>query len=400
MRYRLLQAPLLVALIAAASATASATPTPFELDKITRGTQDYVAVVSYEKGEAYAGNSTLEVTVSLQTRGTVNLEIMKFEPADQAQISFKELSRVPSRDPTGLRTIEYKFHAGIPADLEPKRYPITIVFGHPGEKNDNRTFLLFVGVRNKGKLSVVDDGLSITEFYTGTVNSFPIELENKFIEYPAIIRSVTIKSSPLGLVQSTTVPITGVSINPLQRGVIEVDLKAAPLSFSNLLSGFSDSNRLIVHITYDDGHGRTITDLVQPVKLKVKPRDRVLIVAMLLGVIIGAILKCGLQSAQQKGLIGPREALIAVGITSLIGLFVAFVAVVGRIKIIAFDTLNSYDNPAVIAIISAAGAFCGAQFLSTLFKSSNPGSAGSQASAGSPASSPTATANPIAKLIS
>jgi hypothetical protein len=68
---------------------------------------------------------------------------------------------------------------------------------------------------------------------------------------------------------------------------------------------------------------------------------------------------------------------VAVGITSLIGLVVSFVAVVGRIKIIAFDQMGSYDNPAVIFVISLAGAVGGAQLLSTFFKSGSSSAASS-----------------------
>jgi hypothetical protein len=158
------------------------------------------------------------------------------------------------------------------------------------------------------------------------------------------------------------------------------------MSFTNLLSGFSDSTRLIIDVTYDDGLGRVVTDLSQPIKLKIRPRDRVLVVAMLIGVVIGAILKLYLQRLQQQGIISRRDVFVAVGITSLIGLVVSFVAVVGRIKIIAFDQMGSYDNPAVIFVISLAGAVGGAQLLSTFIKS------GSSSSAASASSSSTSTA--------
>jgi len=153
------------------------------------------------------------------------------------------------------------------------------------------------------------------------------------------------------------------------------------MSFTNLLSGFSDSTRLIVDITYDDGYNRIVTDLSQSIKVKVRPRDRVLVVAMLIGVVIGAILKLYLQRLQQQGIISRREVVVAVSITSLIGLVVSFIAVVGRIKIIAFDQMGSYDNPAVIFVISLAGAVGGAQLLSTFIKSgSSSGAASSSTS--------------------
>jgi len=158
------------------------------------------------------------------------------------------------------------------------------------------------------------------------------------------------------------------------------------MSFSNLLSGFSESTKLILHVTYDDSYGHVITDLVHPVKVKIRPRDRVLVIAMLIGVVIGAILKLYLQRLQQQGIITRREVLMAVGITSLIGLVVSFVAVVGRIKIIAFDQMGSYDNPAVIFVIGLAGAVGGAQLLSTFFKQ------GSSNAAAPATSTPTTTA--------
>lgn len=377
---------ILVCLIAAATSASART---FPLEKMTIDGKEFFGTVSYDVEKAYAGNQNLEVTVSLNTQGTANLDLLRLEPPDQAKIRFTQISKVPTLDTaTGLQTTQFKYLAAIPEDVEPRIYLITIVFAYPGNENSFRTnFWLYLGVRNKGKLSVVTDDVTSTEFYTGTTNPYRLELENNFPDYAVNIRSITIKSDPLGLIQSTTIPVENFSIDPFQRGSIDLNLKTAPMSFSNLLSGFSDSNRLILHITYDDGYGHIITDLIHPVKIKVKPRDRILILAMLVGVISGAIIKCYLQRLQQQGVITRREVVIAVGVTSLIGLVVSFVAVVGRIKIIAFDQMGSYDNPAVIFVISLAGAVGGAQLLSTFFKgsSSNAANANTTAAPATPA---------------
>jgi hypothetical protein len=388
---------ILVSFIAAAAASASART--FPLEKISIDGKEFFGTVSYDVEKAYAGNQNLEVIVSLNTQGTASLDLLRFEPPDQAKIRFTQISKVPSLDTqTGLQTTQFKYLAAIPEDVEPRIYLITIVFTYPEKENTSlRTnFWLYLGVRNKGKLSVVTDDVTTTEFYTGTTNPYRLELENNFPDYPVNIRSITIKSNPLGLIQSTTIPVENFSIDPFQRGSIDLDLKTAPMSFSNLLSGFTDSNRLIVHITYDDGYGHVVTDLIHPVKIKVKPRDRILILAMLVGVVIGAVIKCYLQRLQQQGVISRRDVLIAVGITSLIGLVVSFVAVVGRIKIIAFDQMGSYDNPAVIFVISLAGAVGGAQLLSTFFKGSSQANTGNTAAANATAPASTPAAQPAA----
>jgi hypothetical protein len=396
MCFRFPKTLLLICLLAAAGASASART--FPLEKITVDGKEFFGTVSYDVEKAYAGNQNLEVAVSLNTQGTTNLDLLRFEPPDQAKIRFTQTSKIPSLDTaTGLQTTQFKYIAAIPEDVEPRIYLITIVFAYPDKDSNLRSnFWLYLGVRNKGKLSVVTDEVTTTEFYTGTVNPYRVELENHFPDYPVNIRSITIKSNPLGLIESTTVPVENFSIDPFQRGSIDLNLKTAPMSFSNLLSGFSDSNRLILHITYDDGYGHIVTDLIHPVKIKVKPRDRILILAMLVGVVIGAIIKCYLQRLQQQGVISKRDVLIAVGITSLIGLVVSFVAVVGRIKIIAFDQMGSYDNPAVIFVISLAGAVGGAQLLSTFFKGSSQSNANAQTSSAGP-SAPAPPAAPASQ---
>jgi len=367
MKHPQLKAFLLTCLVLACAVTVSARTTTFE---ITRGAKKYTGEVSYDVEKAYAGAHTLEVNMSVKTQDTVNLELDKFEVPDQTQISFKESSTTPSFDTaTGMSTNEYKYLVDIPANTDPRIYVITVKFKYPGDKNISRTFDLYVGVRNKGKLNVVPDTASTAEFLTGVTNPYRLELENNFPDFPVNVRSVSIKSEPAGLIENTTVEVPNLTITPLQRGAIDLNLKVASMGFTNLLSGFSESTKMIVQVSYDDSYGHLITDYTYPIKVKVRPRDRVLVIAMLFGVLIGAIIKLYLQRLQQQGIITRREVLVAVAVTSFIGLVVSFVAVVGRIKIIAFDQMGSYDNPAVIFIIGLAGAVGGAQLLSTFFKS-------------------------------
>ncbi|MEN3330534.1 MAG: hypothetical protein V7638_5341, partial [Acidobacteriota bacterium] len=287
MRRLLLKTLILACVLIAAAATTSART--FPLEKITRGNQEFFGTVSYDVEKAYAGNHNLELSVSLSTKDPSKLELTRFDPPDQSKIQFKEMSDDEFVDAaTGLRTTEYKYLADIPDGTEPRIYLITISFASPGDKNINRTFWLYAGVRNKGKLSIVTDSTSTTEFYTGTTNKYQLQLENNFPDYSVNIKSITVRSDPRGLIESKTIDITNMSIDPAQRGIIDLDLKTAPMSFTNLLSGISDSTRLILDVTYDDGYGRSVTDLSQAVKMKIRPRDRVLVIAMLVGVVIGA----------------------------------------------------------------------------------------------------------------
>jgi hypothetical protein len=352
----LLLVVLLIILVAGTTANAKT----FQLE-ISSGNQVASAIVSYDPAMAYAGNTRLEITVSVQTTGTVSPVIKGLECAEQPNIRFTLESSNPYTSDSGLLGTQYKFRANIPEGVDPRRYPIAVSFSYPDQKNDSRCFDLPVSVRNNGKLSVISDGPTTTEFFTGTVNKYPVEFENKFEDYPTRIKSVTIKSKPLGIVESTTVPLA-IVIDPRQRGSVTLDLPTAPMSFSNLLNGFSDSNELILQVTYEDGNGHVFTDLDHKVKLKVKPRDSILIIAMLIGVVIGAVVKCFWQPEGNM----KRAILKAI----CIGLGAAFIAVVARIKVSAFDFSGDYDNPAMLAIISGFAAFGGIRFLRGKNKSS------------------------------
>jgi hypothetical protein len=393
----LAKASRLILLLIAATTVASART--FPLEKITRGTQEFFGNVSYDVDKAYAGNHNLELTVSLGTKGPTNLELLKFEPPDQAKFRFTEISKSPSFDQgTGLQTTDYKYLVDIPEGTEPRIYLVTVslVYPEPNEKNINRTFWLYAGVRNKGKLSVVNDPSATIEFYTGTTNNYRLELENNFPDYPVNVRSVTVKCDPQGVVEKTTIPIENLTIEALQRGGIDLDLKAAPMSFTTLLSGFSKPPELVFQVTYDDSYGRVVTDLEQRVKIKIRPRDRILVIAMLIGVIVGAVLKLYLQRLQKQGVITRREVVMAVSITSLIGLVVSFVAIVGKIQVIAFQQTGSYDNPAVIFIVSLAAAVGGAQLLSTFFRSATAAAPSGQTPA-APGTTSSTTSSPATK---
>lgn len=370
---------ILVLLIITTRATASATTFEFNV----RGdSQVFACRLSYDVPMAYAGNDALKVNVTVETKGAADLEGITFESPDRNKIDFTEDGKnfATTRE-TGLRTAEYKFLANIREGIEPKNYTIAIVFKYPGQLPVRNSFTLSVGVRNNGKLNVVN-GISTPEFCVGRTNKYQIDLQNNFQDYPTKIRSITVSSDPADVVERTSVSLQDVTIEPLQRKSIPVELKAAPISFSNLLNGFGDSSQLVLQIEYEDGNGRIITDLVQRVKLKMKPSGSTLLIAMFIGGTIGALVKC----YREKKRILKLDTLLAV----VVGLAVAFVAIVAKIKIMAFDISGGYDNPAMLAIISFGAALGGMPILLSIFKSPNQSSAPTTTSTNSAAPKPVA----------
>jgi Kef-type K+ transport system membrane component KefB len=160
-------------------------------------------------------------------------------------------------------------------------------------------------------------------------------------------------------------------IEPQAPRSLEVPFKVADMSYKNLLSGFGDPNYLIMTITYDDSNDRVISYLAPKVKIKVRPSGRVLFVSMLIGVVVGTVLKFVLQRLQRKGIISRREAVWFAGSTVFIGLVVSIIALVGKVKIVFFETTGSYDVPSVIFVVGVVAAVLGAQLLTTWFKTTD-----------------------------
>lgn len=340
---------------------------------------------TYETASAFVGNSSLELTVSLKSPEIdpekVQLEVTKCESSDEARIQcVPQGPAIPGNFPLE-RT--WKFRISIGAGVEPRPYPLTLTFGYADELRRSldpnasvdvwsciQEIQLDVGVTSQGKVRAGDEPSEPPQVLTGTDNQLHVKIVNGFLNYPVRVTSVQVRSTPDWILEKSstnnTTPVD-LSIEPGGTGDIYANFKAAPVGFSSLLTGFGTS-KIILDIHYDDGLGRRITDFSVPVTVKVRPRDRILVLAMFVGVLAGTFIKLYLQRLQETGKISRRQAVKFVSATMMIGLVVAVIAMVGKVQIVAFTASGSYDQPLVLFIIALAGALTGAQLLSSWFK--------------------------------
>jgi hypothetical protein len=215
--------------------------------------------------------------------------------------------------------------------------------------------------------------------FTGVNNPLRLTIINEYKDYPVHIHSISIESDPPHLVQPHTLKYNDPTVQPQdekltvltiqpqgERPIEDVQVAANSLDFSNLIGGFS-SPEIILSGTYDDGYGHRVS-FRQNIAANFRPRDRVLVFAMFLGVLAGALIKLYLEKAHQAGQITRRQVFVFVIATMSIGLVVAVFAMVGKIQIIVFEATGSYDRPVVIFAIALAGAVGGVQLLSMWLK--------------------------------
>ena len=329
----------------------------------------FVVKVSFNSEKAYVGNGYLDLNITAQSPPSgQTFEITKCESIPEPKISCDPEPGDTRPETQGALVVSrYKYRVAIGQGVEPKPYDLTFIFALDGKPQPPRTMRLEVGVTKDGKVRIVTDLKQTPNVFTGQQNTLPFTLINDYSNYPVTIQSISVKSDPAGLIENVTIPMSQKIEYEGQQVTVPITFKAAPMSFSSLLSGFGTS-QLVLTVVYDDGYGRTVSNLKQSFDIQVRPRDRILILSMFLGVLAGALVKYYLQRLQQSGQITRRQVLGFVFSTMAIGFVVALIAMVGKIQIIAFDAKGSYDKPLVIFAIALAGAVGGAQIISSWIK--------------------------------
>lgn len=355
-------------LVLLVSATLNVEASTFDFTLTTRDKKKFHIYVSYEVEKAYAGNKYFPLEVSIDSKDSAggDLTLKDCKPPDGAKLE----TRAETVDATHYRCV-----VDIKDEADPRVYRIEFTFMYP-EQSLASGFLLPVGVRTN-KDTDGNDRLRIRpkatpiEFLASNRNEFPFDIHNSFPDYAVMIKSVTITASRPELVRNVDVS----SLNPpanqiesLQTNHAHASFDIAGMSLRDLLLGFPEKTNLIVDVTYTDGYGRTISDLRQEFPITLRPRDRVLYLAIVIGVLAGAVIKLYLQRLQSQGVITRKEAIRAVAVTVFIGLVVSVIALAGQIKITAFELTGSYDKPFIIFIIGLTGALVGAQLLTSWFK--------------------------------
>jgi hypothetical protein len=337
-----------------------------EFSITTRDKRVFNVTVTYELDKAYAGNQyfQFEVSVTSNNGSAADLVLKECKPPDGARLETRLESSGEAR---------YRCVVNIKNEADPRRYRIDFISQY-ADQSFTTNCLLAVGVRTNKDAGGIDR-VSIkptanpVEFQASRRNEFPFDIHNSFPDYPAVIKSVTFTASRPDLITNSEVSYLEAGsnqIDPLQTTHANAKFDVAGMTLRDLLIGFPDKAHLNVDVTYTDGFGRTISDLHQEFPITLRPRDRVLYLAIVIGVIAGALIKIYLQRLKSQGVINNREVFKAVSTTVLIGLVVSIIALAGQIKVTAFELTGSYDKPIVIFVIGLTGALVGAQLLMSL----------------------------------
>jgi hypothetical protein len=342
----------------------------------------------YSKKQARVGNRFLELKVTVIPVPGVpipeadRITLVNVEASDNREINVRRTS-------SGHNSNVYTYNVDLGERLEPRTYKLTLEFQSPRNSSIPILIDLDVGVRERGKLRLIE--VAQEPLVLGGEKVVKFKFANDYVDYPVNISRIKIDSIPSGIIAGLEVkdgaegkpsvrnnviifdPV--ITIQPAQRHSLDIALRLGGVpSLQDYVMGFGDDSKLTVEVTYDDSNERTLTDLTGESPIKVRPSDRVLVGALILGLLAGTGIRFRLEYLRKKGAITRNGVAGFVMVTMTVGLMVFVVTWIGEIQIIAFKKLDlSYDRPGVIFVLGFAGALTGVHYLNKWLKYVSPG---------------------------
>ena len=351
-----------------------------KLGSFEKGGRNFNISATYCLKGITAGRSG-RVTVSIETElipGAPLLEI-KGTPTllrgeDTGRITFSKADPKPDDKPP-LSIRHYSYPVQISELADPRIYMVHLNLGFPDGNPDkeliNLDFELPVGVNSKGKLEIAKDpppGSFQAAMFLTVKHTCKLKLRNLFRDYNAYVESISVDSEPSGWIKPFTMkPAKDEEWNiaPSGEKTFPVEFDTTPFS-GNLIRGFGGTPpRLKFDIVYNDGFRRQLTYDEGQHPMTVSPSGWVLLIAVLLGLAFGAVVRGLLEFMVFKKQL-TRNALGRIVTSSLVfGLVVVLLSVVGQIELKSktLSMSTSYDNPLGMLGIGLISALTGLQLL-------------------------------------
>ncbi|HEX8070993.1 MAG TPA: hypothetical protein VF546_13640 [Pyrinomonadaceae bacterium] len=344
---------------------------------------------SYDRATALVGRVVnLKIRITLPPSSApknflrlVSLMIDSPDAPAASEFAFKNLNPnepVPRRDEdSGALGVEYKYQIAIPQKADAREYLVNMDFAYEDEKTQSRSFTLAVGKQtNDDKVKPAEVGNSQpnpyeTGFFKSQEVPYRLTLKNNYSNYTVYVDELSVDSDPPGLIQPKKMefPDNPVKILPGHQNEFPLTFYVEPLTVRNMVKGLAAEPKLIFRAKYhDDNQHPQIDDFYARAPLSIVPSTKVLLGAILVGLVLGVAVRFVLEfMVLQKQL--TRGALARfLTYTMLFGLLVALLAFIGKIEVKGFTVSGSYDNPLAMMFVGLVAALAGLQLFVGWYK--------------------------------
>ena len=360
--------------------TAQTNPKP-DIGSVQVGNESVPVRIEYEILQALTGSHfDLDVIFTGPNVAQLKIDAFDVEDADPdvvsppVTISVEESIATPVKEtPTLIRKVSH-CRVKVADHAEPQAYRMKMTLSYPGKAVGPKYFDLFIGAvtASEGRLTATKLQRLPLICKTGVKKQFNLPLQNEFDSYTATVKEISLSSDPPGLVAPQLL-VVDIPIAKSQSGDVPIEVVVSSPDLIDLIKGFSEDPNLIVKVTYQDNFGRSVPDLKQSIPMKIIPNTLILLIAIVVGVLVGTFVRFYLEFLARKRKLRRSEVLRFVLYTTVFGLIVAAIALAGQFEIKALDhTMGSYDRPLVMFVIGLAAAMGGLQIIVAWYNSLRP----------------------------
>ncbi|MBA2703431.1 MAG: hypothetical protein H0U60_06235 [Blastocatellia bacterium] len=281
----------------------------------------------------------------------------------------------PERNFGRLSSIqEFVTKIGVRSEAQSDDYPLTLSITSGTETGDRKIeFRLPLLVPDKRPIAVQRSTRTEIDCWAGSkCSDLQLHFQNS-LPYKLTITNVTINSDDL--LEPKPAFIEANSLDANSENDITIGLKAKPMTFTRVFSGFGKP-QMTIKIDYKDDYDRVLHSQAE-MGFQIRPNILVLAIFLVLGAVVGTLVRIDLGRLQKAGVISRRERFVFAGTTFASGILVCLIALFANIKLVVLNDQNSYSawDPKVLFFTALIATVSGLPILYAYLKVPRPADA-------------------------
>lgn len=298
------------------------------------------------------------------------MDLVRANPEDYPGLIIGKATPIgPERSAGPLSSVrQFKVPIQITTQSRSGRYPIAVTITSGADKADEKiNFILPVLNPANPSILVQKKPQALIDCWAGAECS-PLELEvrNK-LPYKLTLSNISISSEDLLQNKPSGKFISDIEANSAPRD-LNLIVQAKRITFRRVFSGFGRP-KVTVRMDYEDQYGRPLSTETTA-DLELRPNVLIIAIFLILGAVIGTLVRIDLGRLQRAGIINRKEKMVFAATTFASGIIICLIALFANIKLIVWTDQNSYSawDPKVLFLTALVATVTGLPILYAYLK--------------------------------
>lgn len=299
-------------------------------------------------------------------RNLTDLSIVAESPEDNPGLIIEKAVPGPELSNTLSSMRVFRVRIQVTKQARSKKYPIAAVVTS-GAAGERIGFKLPILAPETASIEVEKKPGALVDCWAGSdCSRLEVVVRNK-LPYKITISNISIDSEDLLHNKPNGEYVTefGKNSSPID---LSVPVKANPITFRRVFSGFG-APQVSMRIDYKDEFGRPISTKTTA-DLQIRPNVLVIAIFLILGAVIGTLVRIDLRRLQREHIITGRQRIVFAATTFASGIVICLIALFANIKLIVWTDQNSYSawDPKVLFLTALVATVSGLPILYAYLK--------------------------------